>query len=78
MSICDGRWIKLIVFPATPEKQVTMGVGDGITLRWHEENYGDHGVAWIVRMRDGKEISRHNARFVETVVWSDVDTEAKP
>ena len=34
------------------------------------EYHGDRDEIWIVEVRDGKEMSRHNCKHVESIVWA--------
>ena len=47
------------------------------SLELRQEFHGDHDEDWIVEMVDGKEISRHNPRFMETIQWADDSSNAR-
>ena len=34
------------------------------------EDYGDHGILWIIVIKDDKETERINVRFLESIVWA--------
>jgi len=38
-------------------------------LRFHSDYLGDHSENWILELSCGKELRRHNTRFIETIVW---------
>lgn len=40
-------------------------------LVYHSEYYGDHAENWIVYFRNGKEISRHNTKYIASIEWED-------
>lgn len=33
--------------------------------------HGDHDEFWIVRTKDGKELSRVNVRYVTEIIWAE-------
>lgn len=35
------------------------------------QDMGDRTEAWIVVMRGNEEVTRHNVRYIETIVWED-------
>ena len=72
----DNRKIKSIFWPdsgsETGRCMFSNQNGAG-QLAMREEFRGDHDEDWIVETIDGKEISRHNARYVETIIWEESD-----
>ena len=42
---------------------------DGLSLFLSATFHGDHDEFWIVEMRDGVEIARHNPRYVDQIIW---------
>ena len=70
----SGRKIKTISWPNTD-------IGEGGTLSvpssygdemsFIMENLGDHGDAWVSVIKGGVEVSRHNARYIECIIWAD-------
>ncbi len=40
-------------------------------LIYHSEYYGDHAENWIVYFENGKEISRHNTKYIASIEWED-------
>ncbi len=42
---------------------------DDLTLEIASELHGEYDMDWIVQKKDGKEISRHNATSVQSIVW---------
>lgn len=35
------------------------------------EYMGDRSDVWICKIREGKEITRHNAKYLESIIWED-------
>lgn len=42
---------------------------EGETAFLSSEYWGDHQENWIVVMKSGKEFSRHNASYIESIGW---------
>ena len=43
---------------------------DGRTLQLESTYHGDRDELWIIeRDKDGKEVARHNTRFIATIEW---------
>lgn len=32
--------------------------------------HGDRDEFWVLELRDGKEVSRHNCKFISGIVWA--------
>jgi hypothetical protein len=41
------------------------------TLTFSATYHGDHDEFWIVQTKDGEEVARYNARYVETITWAE-------
>jgi len=67
----NGKKIYAVWWPDTEsEKGVNLKSGKNIQLEMSATYHGDHEEFWIVHKNaDGKEISRHNPRYVETIIW---------
>lgn len=35
------------------------------------EYHGDHCENWVIQESNGKEKSRHNVKYIATIIWSD-------
>lgn len=69
MKTNDGRAIKSIWWNGVngDERRVPE---TGQKLIFHTEFHGDHDEDWILLYdTNGKEIERHNARFVASIIW---------
>ena len=44
------------------------GTGELVLLR---EGHGSYDVDWIVELKDGREVARYNAIFVESIHWAE-------
>jgi len=66
-----GKEIAAVFWPDTEtEKGRTLKAGDGCDNLYLNATYhGDRDEFWIVQMKDGEEVARHNPRFVESIVW---------
>ncbi|KKP74577.1 MAG: hypothetical protein UR73_C0038G0010 [candidate division WS6 bacterium GW2011_GWF1_35_23] len=40
-------------------------------LYYITEYHGDHSENWVIKERAGKEIERHNTKFIASIIWSD-------
>jgi hypothetical protein len=65
---CDGRKAKTVWFPATPDAQLQLNNVES-ELICVVEYMGDRSDVWICEVRDGKELSRHNAKTIESIIW---------
>ena len=68
----NGREIESAYGPDTQSEQGRMIQYDvvlGIKLHLHAENCGDRLELWVVVTDYGKEISRHNLKFVQGFAW---------
>jgi len=36
---------------------------------FEEQNLGEYGIGWFVVYENGVEVSRHNAKFIESIEW---------
>lgn len=67
-----GKKIQQIIFPGGP------GLGDPVVrsgplgqLELSATYHGDREEFWILQIKDGIEIARHNTRLVESIVWAE-------
>jgi len=66
----EGREVSQILWPSDPDGSFrSIKSGARSQLRFHSEYLGDHSENWIVEISGGIEISRHNTRFIESIVW---------
>ena len=66
----EGREVHQIFWPDTHDGEIRrLKSNNGVQLRFHSEHLGDHSENWILEMVGGKEMRRHNTRFLETIVW---------
>lgn len=69
----NGKKIKLISWPDSGEETGRcLPSGDTYgELIFSATYHGDRDEFWVVQIKDGKEIGRHNARHIESIVWAD-------
>lgn len=67
----NGKKIYQVWWPDTGNDNVlSIKTGRNRILELSATHHGDHDEFWIVvKNADGKEIERHNTRYVETIVW---------
>lgn len=61
-----GKKIKTVTWPDSGEdlgRCIQSGSNGDISLS------SDHDELWIIQIKDGVEIARHNVRYVESIVW---------
>lgn len=64
--------VKSIWWPTTPDgTQERLTANDKMTLRFLDEYLGDRNERWVLQIENGVEIARHNARFLESIVWEE-------
>ncbi len=71
----DQASVDLIRFFRVPDgpdpKSICRTEGEhGVRLYCAVENMGDRAEVWIVEQCRGVEVARHNARMIETIVWT--------
>ena len=64
----EGQKASLILWG--PEQGELVQAKDGTTLEFHDEYMGDHSEYWIIQKENGVEVSRHNTRYISTIVWA--------
>lgn len=75
MSLNDdaGRKIKEVRWPPNADNDPgDRIIADGENeILWVNSFHGDHDKDWIVQTKGGKEIARHNPRYIESIIWAD-------
>jgi hypothetical protein len=68
-----GKRIKVISWPDSGEETGRCLPSDDKhgELTLSATYHGDRDEFWIVQTNGGKEIGRHNARYVESIMWAD-------
>lgn len=67
----DGKAVVSVSWPdSANETGQSLRAQRWQTLTYREYYLGDHSECWIVVEEDGKELSRHNTRFIESIVWA--------
>ena len=61
----DGKQIQVITWP----DQSILRANETDSLTMSATYQGDRHEYWVILTRNGVEISRHNARFIETIAW---------
>ena len=69
MKSMDGRSVKSIFWPRENGEQ--KHAGNGISMVFEIQNLGEYGIDWVVVYKDGEELERHNAKFLESIVWEE-------
>lgn len=69
----DGKKIMAVSWPDSGnETGRSWRVGytgcDGLFLS--AKHHGDRDEFWVVQMKGGEEVARHNARYIETIEWA--------
>ena len=67
----NGKKIDAVLWPDTEtEKGRSIMAGYGCDdIFMHVASAGDRDEFWIIEMKDGAEVARHNPRYVETIQW---------
>jgi len=72
IKVEDGRKIKRIYYGRDGDcvqEAKTLDDGHIKEIIFSSEFHGEYDTEWAVVYVNGKEISRHNLKFVETVEW---------
>ena len=71
IKVEDGRKIKRIYYGRNGEYMQEAQEKDGYIkeIILSTEDHGEYDLEWAVVYENGKETSRHNFKFVETVEW---------
>ncbi len=66
-----GRSVKAICWPDSgTECGRMLQASETYSLIYEETYLGDRTECWFVGMVDGIEVARHNAKFVESIIWA--------
>ena len=66
----EGREVFKAFWPDTPDGSVRCLKSDDQTkLVFRSEYLGDHSENWILEITEGREMRRHNTRFLESILW---------
>lgn len=65
----DGRIIRQAWFSGENGNRVIAKPGQ--VLKFKNEFHGDHDIDWVIAEENGREIYRHNARYLATIEWGD-------
>ena len=68
-----GKKISAIHWPNTESEKgrcLMAGYGECDEIYLSATYHGSHDEFWIVQMKDGEEVARHNTAFVETIEWA--------
>lgn len=66
MGFENGRKVRKVIFPNGD--QLENAEHELICYVPSEFSNNDEGV-WILGIRDGREIERHNVKYIESIVW---------
>ena len=68
----NGKKIKMITWPDS-EQESGRHLPAGEQYGWLTLSATCHGdnEFWVVQSKDGKEIARHNPKYLESIVWAD-------
>lgn len=64
-----GKAIKRVWWNGANGDQ-SMTSSESITLEMSATYNGDRDEFWVVQKQDGKEISRHNCKYIATIDWA--------
>lgn len=65
-----GKKINRIYFPVAPGLgESGISSSDDVDLIFSATHHGDCDEFWILVIKDGIEISRYNARYIEGIEW---------
>ena len=67
----NNRLVKCIYIS---NNEIRSGLNSGITLMFESAYHGDRDEHWILEIVAGKEIARHNVRYIETIIWYENDS----
>lgn len=70
-----GKRIFAVYWPVNPLEHRCLVSGTECGNLYLSATYhGDHDEFWIIQEKGGKEVARHNPRFIESIQWvSEVD-----
>lgn len=67
--------IKEIVLPDTGSGFVIIKSDEDKSLYWYHEYLGDYGINWVIVWKDGDELERYNAKYIESIHWDKEDND---
>lgn len=62
----NGKRVRELIFPSGE-----IMLANDKEIKYESEFHGDHAENWFCVYREGKEFQRHNAQYVDTVIWED-------
>lgn len=62
----EGDRIKTLCFS---NGDMVITSSDTCWIVFHNEFHGEYDLDWALVIEGGKEIARHNLKFVESIVW---------
>lgn len=68
-----GKKVKMISWPDSENelgRYISAG-GQYGELTLSALYHGDRDEFWVVQTKDGEEVARHNARYIESIVWQE-------
>ena len=71
MRFKNGKRAKAIFFATVPDDPAGNGIHatETVSLEYESECHGDRDEIWIVEKHEGKEVARHNVKFIESIQW---------
>lgn len=69
----NGKKIRLVTWPDSGNEQGRcLEANENKQLHLDASFHGDRDEFWVIESNsDGKEIARHNPKFIETLIWAD-------
>jgi len=72
VTVPEGTNVKAIYFPNGEQVRSV----SGCQLKTHNAFHGDHDQDWILQTKEGKELTRYNVDYLESIEW-DSDNQSK-
>lgn len=69
MSQIEGREVEMIIWTYGSDGS-HMCAGGKRSMHVINMYHGDHDDDWVIVMENGKEISRHNVRYIASIEWA--------
>lgn len=66
----NGKKIRAAYGPGDDGLVLNSG-GNGIDYHLSATYHGDRDEFWVVGMKDGNEVERHNAKHIASIYWAD-------
>ena len=64
-----GRPVSYLVFMGQQEETIRIGTAQCDALICKAESYGHSCIEWVIQIKDGIEVARHNTQYIASIYF---------